>query len=222
MNCLTKSYLNVKGYMWLFFIVISLIFIIFPQIDLLVASFFYNGKSFPLNGTLVESFFYYSVKPVIIGFVLLTVIIYFYNKITKKNILNITSKTIFYIMLVVGIAPGLIVNTTLKEHWGRPRPMQVKEFGGKLEFTPAFIMSKQDGYSFSSGHTAAAFSLMGFALLAHKRRRFWLSLTIVYGVAVSLARMAAGGHFLSDVVTSFFIVWIFTHLFYKLIFKEEI
>ncbi|MDA3909420.1 MAG: phosphatase PAP2 family protein [Sulfurimonas sp.] len=48
-----------------------------------------------------------------------------------------------------------------------------------------------------------------------------MALALTFGTSVSLARMAAGGHFLSDVVTSFFIVYITTHILYKLIFKEE-
>jgi len=86
---------------------------------------------------------------------------------------------------------------------------------------PAFMMSNQDGYSFSSGHAAAAFSLLGFALLAKRRQKLFITTVLVYGTLVSLARMAAGGHFLSDVVTSFFIVYIATHVLYKLIFKED-
>jgi len=215
------NYLNVNIYVWISFLVLSVLFILFPQIDMYIANLFYDGDSFPLNRTPIEEFFYYSVKPLLMGFVVITISIYLYNKITKKDILKINSKVILYVLLVLGIAPGLIVNTTLKENWGRARPAQIKEFGGTKEFTPAFIISDQDGYSFSSGHTAAAFSLIGFALLANKRRKFWLILSITYGISVSLARMAAGGHFLSDVVTSFFIVWIFTHIFYKLIFKKD-
>ncbi len=221
MSYLTKKYINVKGYIWVSFLFSSLIFVFFPQIDIYVAKLFYDGKSFPINKTPIEEFFYYSVKPIIFIFIFSSLFIYIYNKITKKNIFNITSKVILYILLVLSIAPGLIVNTTLKENWGRARPAQIKEFGGKKSFTPAFVLSNQNGYSFSSGHSAAAFSLIGFALLFKKRKKFWLYLSVSYGVAVSLARMAAGGHFLSDVVTSFFIVWIFTHIFYKLIFKRD-
>ena len=220
MSYLKKNYINVKGYVWLLFFIFSIIFVTFPQIDIFVANLFYDGKDFPLNNTPLESFFYYSVKPLVIGFATITLLIYFYNKITKKNILTINAKALLYVALTLGIAPGLVVNTTLKENWGRARPAQIKEFGGKKEFTPAFIISNQNGYSFSSGHTAAAFSLIGFALL-FKRYSFLMPLILIYATCVSLARMGAGGHFLSDVVTSFFIVWIFTHIFYKLIFKEE-
>lgn len=218
---MNKKYLNVKLYFWLLFLVSSLIFILFPQIDLFVTSIFYDGKSFPMNNTWIESLFYYSVKPLIIIFILSTLSIFIYNRLNKKNILNVNAKVILYVVLVLSIAPGLIVNATLKENWGRARPAQTINFGGNKEFTPAFIVSDQGGYSFSSGHSAAAFSLMGFALLAKRRRQLWLNLAITYGISVSIARMAAGGHFFSDVVTSFFIVWIGTHIFYKVIFKED-
>jgi len=221
MAFMNKNYFNVKAYIWLAFLTLSLIFILFPEIDLFIANLFYDGKSFWANGTPLEDFLYHSVKPLILFLVFSSVVIYIYNSISKKNILNINSKVMLYLLLVLTIAPGLIVNSTLKDNWGRARPAQVIEFGGKKEFTPAFIMSDQDGYSFSSGHTAAAFSLIGFALLAKRRRTLLMSLAISYGIAVSIARMAAGGHFFSDVITSFFIVWIGTHIFYKLIFKED-
>jgi lipid A 4'-phosphatase len=218
---MNKKYLNVKLYIWLLFLVSSIIFVSFPQIDLAVASLFYNGTEFPLNGSWIEEFFYHSVKPLIIIFTLSTIALFIYNYTKKKNLLNINSKAMLYVVLILTIAPLLIVNTTLKENWGRARPAQTIDFGGQKEFTPAYIMSDQDGYSFSSGHTAAAFSLLGFALLAKRRQRLFINIVIVYGVLVSLARMAAGGHFFSDVVTSFFIVWISTHILYKLVFKED-
>jgi lipid A 4'-phosphatase len=206
--------------MWLAFFTLSLIFIFFSQIDLFVANLFYDGKTFPANHTILEEFFYYSVKPILLTFVSFTLLVFIYNFFTKKNILNINAKVLLYLFLSLAIAPGLIVNVTLKENWGRARPAQTTNFGGTKEFTPAFMPSNQNGYSFSSGHTAAAFSLMAFALLARKRQKTWLSLVFSYGILVSIARMASGGHFLSDVVTSFFLVYIFTYIFYGLIFKE--
>jgi lipid A 4'-phosphatase len=218
---MNKKYLNVKLYFWLLFLVSSIIFISFPQIDLEVASLFFDGKSFPLNGSLMEDILYHSVKPLIITFALSSLAIFIYNYVKKKNLLGINSKAMLFIVLFLTIAPALIVNTTLKENWGRARPAQTINFGGDKKFTPAFIPSNQGGYSFSSGHSAAAFSLLGFALLAKRRQKFFITTVIIYGTLVSLARMAAGGHFFSDVVTSFFIVYISTHVLYKLVFKED-
>ncbi|MCD6433068.1 MAG: phosphatase PAP2 family protein [Sulfurimonas sp.] len=218
---MNKKYLNVELYFWLLFLISSLIFIFFPQIDLYISNLFYDGKTFPANKTWYEELFYYSVKPIIITLALSSLAIFLYNFFKKKNILNINAKVILYLLLVLGIAPGLIVNATLKENWGRARPAQTINFGGDKEFTPAFIPSNQDGYSFSSGHAAAAFSLLGFALLAKNRRKIWITLALTFGILVSLARVSAGGHFFSDVVTSFFIVYIFTYIFYMLILKEQ-
>lgn len=218
---MNTKYLNIKLYFWLLFLASSLLFIFFPQIDLYISGLFYDGKGFPANGTWMEELFYYSVQPLIIAFALSTLALFAYNFFTKKSILNINAKVVLYLLLVLGVAPGLIVNATLKENWGRARPSETTNFGGTKEFTPAFIPSNQGGYSFSSGHAAAAFSLIGFALLAQKRKKLWMSLAFAYGVFVSIARMSAGGHFLSDVVTSFFIVTLFTYIFHMLVLQKE-
>lgn len=218
---LNKNYYNVKLYMWVSFLILSIIFILFPQIDIFISSRFYDGNSFYLKGTLFERFFYKSVPVLLIALTLSTLLIFIYNKIKRHNVLNVNGKVVLYIFLVLSIAPGLIVNATLKENWGRARPAQIKEFGGDKTFTPAFILSDQHGHSFSSGHTSAAFAFVGFALLARKRRRFWMTLAISYGILVSFARLIAGGHFLSDIITSFFIVWIVTHMLYRVIFKRD-
>ncbi len=218
---MNKKYLNVPLYIWLSFAVLSLIFVFVPEVDMYVSGLFYNGENFPANKSVIEQFFYHSVRTIIIILASATLAIYIYNKIKKKNILNITGRVVIFIFLTLTIAPGLVVNAFLKDNWGRPRPNQTIQYGGNMQFTPAFIPSNQDGYSFSSGHTAAAFSLIGFALLAKRRKRVWISLALTYGVLVSVARMAAGGHFLSDVVTSFFIVYITTLFLYGLLIDKK-
>jgi lipid A 4'-phosphatase len=218
---LNKKYLNVQVYIWLAFLITSTIFVMFPQIDLYVTSFFYNENTFLLKDSMFERFFYKSV-PIMISITSIgSIAIFIYNQITKKNILNINKRAILFIILFLSIAPGLIVNSILKEHWGRARPAQTIQFGGNMQFTPAFVISPENGNSFSCGHGAAAFSMLGFALLAKRRRKLWITLALTYGVLVSIARIIAGGHFLSDTVTSFFIVYISTYILYKLIMKDE-
>jgi lipid A 4'-phosphatase len=218
---LNKKYFNVRLYIWISFLLLSIFFVLFPQIDITISAPFYNGENFYLKGSFFERFFYNSVKVLLVLSTILSLGIYIYNRVKKKNLFGIDSKTIIFIVLVLSLAPGLIVNTALKDHWGRARPAQITQFGGDKKFTPAFVLSNQNGHSFSSGHTAAAFSFIGFALLAKRRRKFWMSLAITYGILVSFARLIAGGHFFSDIVTSFFIVWIVTHLLYRLIFKRD-
>lgn len=218
---MNRSYLNVKLYIWFSFTVLSLLFVFFPSIDLYAANFFYDGTSFPMTGTLYERFFFQSVRAVTAFMIIVYLIIIIHYIFTKRTIFNLNKKVLLYIFLVLSIAPGLIVNSVLKEHMGRARPVDIVQFGGNKEFTPAFIPSNQGGNSFTSGHAAAAFSMTGFALLATRRRKMWMGIALSYGVAVIIARMGAGGHFLSDNVTSFFIVFISTHILYKLIFKKD-
>ena len=113
---LNKNYFNVKLYMWLSALFFSLFFIFFPQIDIQTSALFYDGHSFYLKGSLFERFFYNSVKIMLISFTLGSISIYFYNKIKKKNILGVNGKVMLYIILVLSIAPGLIVNATLKDY----------------------------------------------------------------------------------------------------------
>ncbi len=113
-------------------------------------------------------------------------------------------KTILFLLLLFALAPGLIANTLLKDHWGRPRPSQVVEFGGTKPFTPALEPGGQcdRNCSFVSGHGAMAFSLIGFAFLpaTSRRRRQVGAALFAFGSFVGLARIAQGGHFLSDTV----------------------
>lgn len=175
-----------------------------------------------MNGTWIEELLYNSIQPVVGLAIALPILVWIYNLITKKDLLHVNKRVILYLLLVVAIGPGIIVNDIFKDHWGRARPAETTMFGGHKEFTPAFVLSDQGGYSFSCGHAAGAFFLIALALLAKKRRTFWMSLALSYGVAISFIRIAAGGHFFSDTIVSFFIVYITTLIFYGLFFKEEI
>jgi membrane-associated PAP2 superfamily phosphatase len=113
-----------------------------------------------------------------------------------------------YLLLVLALGPGLIVNGLLKEHWGRARPVNCVEFGGSQTFTPAFVFSDQGGKSFSSGHAAgsAYWVVVALVLARGLRRRYWLGLAVGYSLLVAWARLAAGGHFFSDILISWLIL----------------
>lgn len=114
------------------------------------------------------------------------------------------------LLVVLAIGPGLVVNGILKEHWGRARPRDVTEFGGDRRFTPAFVISDQceRNCSFTAGHPSAGFALaaLGYAYSSRRRRRQVIAAATGFGLLVGLARVAAGGHFLSDVLFSGVIV----------------
>ncbi|CVI54501.1 phosphatase PAP2 family protein [Agrobacterium leguminum] len=108
------------------------------------------------------------------------------------------------------LCAGLLVNGVLKATIGRARPFSVTEFGGQQLFTPPFQYSAQcySNCSFSSGETAliASFFLPLCVLVWPRlQRRGRLAMGgIAAGMIVLMSglRIAAGGHFLSDVVMS--------------------
>ncbi|MBG0509918.1 phosphatase PAP2 family protein [Agrobacterium sp. MOPV5] len=110
----------------------------------------------------------------------------------------------------VVLCAGLLVNGVLKATIGRARPFSVTEFGGQQLFTPPFQYSAQcySNCSFSSGETAliASFFLPLCVLVWPRlQRRGRLAMGgIAAGMIVLMSglRIAAGGHFLSDVVMS--------------------
>ncbi len=216
-----KAFFNsISPLMWLLIVLFSALFVLFPQIDIYFSELFYSDElGFIYSNHWLENVLYVSVRYLLIVMNISALILWLYNRFSKKNILDFNGKKLLFILLVLAIGSGLIVNALLKENWGRARPAQTTTFGGNLSFTPAFVLSDQGGYSFSSGHASAAFALIAFAMLANRHKKFWMILAISYGFAVGLARIVAGGHFLSDVIVSFFIIFITSKMLYYLMFK---
>jgi membrane-associated phospholipid phosphatase len=121
---------------------------------------------------------------------------------------RITGRQLSFLLILLALVPGLLINQVFKEHWGRARPIQLEQFGGDRTFSPAFVPSDQGGGAFSSGHVAAAAWLVAVAVVLFGVQSRWTGLALLYLIAMMIARMAAGAHFLSDTLTSMMLVWL--------------
>jgi membrane-associated PAP2 superfamily phosphatase len=132
-----------------------------------------------------------------------------------------------FLLLVFGLGPGLIINTAFKEHWGRPRPHQLVEFGGTQTFVPVGTPGAwgAQNSSFPSGHAAVAFFLIAPAFITDGRRphlaRRLLWCGFLFGAGMSITRVVQGGHFVSDVVWSAGIVYLTCVVLARVILKPR-
>lgn len=116
-----------------------------------------------------------------------------------------------FLLLSLILGPGLLVNTVLKDSWGRARPRDVSAFGGDLPFTGPWAMVDHcaRNCSFVSGEASSAIFLLAVAVLVPASwRKATVIGTLLFALALSVNRIAFGGHFLSDVV----IAWLLTLL----------
>ncbi len=109
-----------------------------------------------------------------------------------------------FILLSVILGPGLLVNGLFKDHWGRPRPRQVQELGGAYPYVPPLLRAATPGKSFPCGHCSVGFLYaLGWWIWRRQHSRLArasLAAGLGLGSLLGLGRMAAGGHFLSDVM----------------------
>lgn len=213
---------GIGRYFIIFTLLAVLIFPFFPEIDIWFTNLFYDG-SFYLNDRPWVQFFYRYAQlfAVVVGIISLISLIV--SHFRKKEHFGVKKVVWAYLLLVLLVGPGLVVNIIFKDNWGRARPHQTEIFGGNKTFTPAFVMTDQcnRNCSFSSGHAAAGFFFIALALMARKNRTFYLSLAILFGAMIGFGRIVQGAHFLSDVVFSFIFVYIVANVLYHVMLKRD-
>ena len=191
---------------WIAFVLLALLFVLFPQLDLWISRWFYDpvAQRWPWNDNAVVISVYELLRyapffsvPLLLAAVALTFVKSGIDKAQRR----------IWVFLLAGLlaGPGLLVHSIVKEVYERPRPRAVQEFGGQETFVPAFVISQdcqRSCTSFVSGHAAMGFWLMAFAWVF--RRRSWLWAGIALGLLASAGRVVQGGHFLSDTLMSGF------------------
>jgi membrane-associated phospholipid phosphatase len=131
-------------------------------------------------------------------------------------------RSVVFLLGTLALAPGVLANTVLKEHWGRPRPIEVRGFTGSDAFVPWWDPrgACDQNCSFISGEAAGAFWTLAPAALAPPPvRPLAYAAALAFGAAVGVIRIGMGGHFFTDIafagVFTFLIIW----LAYALLFR---
>lgn len=181
----------------------SLVFYVFPGVDLTVSRWFYDAPdgfvladSRPLRALRASSTW-------IIAGVLLLALFQVARHALAGRMAGQGARRSVWLMSCLVAGPGLLVNGLLKDHWGRPRPIATDVFGGEAPFQKVWVISDwcDRNCSFVSGEASSAAWLVAAALIAPRRIRTAVTtLAAVYAFALSINRIAFGGHYLSDIV----------------------
>lgn len=200
------------------FLISSLVLVQFSDLDIRMSNFFFDN-SFYLNARWWAKFLNGFVDYFLYTTMTAIVSIYAFNRFTKRAVCSIDGRKVLYLLLVLVVGAGLLVNVIFKDNFGRARPRDIEEFGGSKHFTPAFVMTSECNHncSFSSGHGAGALFSVALAL-ALSRKRAALLAAFAFGGLVSFSRVASGAHYFSDSVVSFFVMVIVADLFYYCMF----
>jgi membrane-associated PAP2 superfamily phosphatase len=205
----------------------GLLFGLFPQLDLAISHHFYeyidanhNVFAWRVNhsammardiglwiGTLL-------IMPAVCALALKLII--------PRRKLLMSGRAIVFLIVTLGLGPGLLVNGALKEYWGRPRPIDVMQFGGGQHFV-SWWDTRGDcpgNCSFVSGDVSGAFWTLAPAALAPPQwRALAYGAALALGTGMGMLRIMAGGHFVTDVVFAgiftFLIIWVVYALIYR-------
>lgn len=203
-----------------------LFFLIFPNVDIGVASHFYDpstqGFVGGYDGALGFLHWFARFFPI---FFSIGVILFLLGSLFIKCFQIKHRKEVFFVAVCLWIGPGLVVNYIFKDHWGRPRPVMVQEFSGDMVFQKPFVISNQCGKncSFVCGDASMGFWLFAFMplLVTRKKKLVAFTAAILAGGGLGWMRMAQGGHFFSDVIFCGVFVYICTWLIYWVMYERK-
>jgi lipid A 4'-phosphatase len=194
----------------LFGFLMLLLFGLLPSVDLAITSFFFAGnRRFPANEWAFVQIAYRMVpwfgRSLLIVMALVLVL-----GLLRPATVPVHWRRRAAVLLLVALFGAGFFTETLKTSFGRPRPAQVVEFGGRVPFH-AILQPSLDcsgNCSFVSGHATTGFGLMALGLFGGLRtRRRWWWIGTVSGFVFGGLRIAQGAHFASDVVFAMVVMW---------------
>jgi lipid A 4'-phosphatase len=204
--------------------VVGVVFGVRPQLDLDIAALFYNPTTHAFIAWYSDAVEY--ARDAASWLITLIVAPAFFAVAGKIAMplrrMVISGRAVLFLIATLALGPGVLTNSILKEHSARERPLDVVELGGKERFTPwwDFRGPCPENCSFVAGEASGAFWTLAPAALAPPP---WRPLAyggaIAFGIAIGVLRMAAGGHFFTDVVFAgvlmFVLIWTCHGLIYR-------
>ena len=188
-------------------IVFSGVFFFFSDLDKIISSYFYDFSvnSWDWQNFIFIKFFYaYGGLPQLFILNILWVFLLI-GWFQGKKIVSFKKS----LLIIVSIFLSEFFVSICKEIFARARPRDIILFGGDKAFTSLWSIG-EGGISFPSSHAKSGFILVVlfyfFIFSRPKIAFFFLIFNLLWGAAISFARIAVGGHFFSDVFFALILV----------------
>jgi membrane-associated phospholipid phosphatase len=204
----------------------GIVFAIDPRLDLQVTSLFYDGigHRFPAAADPHAVWLRGKSTWIFTAFAVCVAAAVLARAALPSRLFPVSTRAVVFLALTLVLGPGLLVNGLLKEHWSRPRPGEVVEFGGTLPFVPWWDPRGrcEQNCSFVSGETSGAtWSVAPALLLPGGARIIALAAAGLFTAVVSGLRLAFGGHFASDVLFAVLLTLAVIWAVYGLVFRVD-
>ena len=221
LKSLFSLYLSFNFYVKILIIMLalSIIFFLFPNIDITVSGLFFGQDgSFLANE---QDWFIYFIRKMILP--LLALLVFFIpivaavkQYIYGEKILNKSLRDWTFLFSSLVLGTGVIVNSIFKSFWGRARPNDTLVFGGEQPFTIPWLNVDycEANCSFVSGDVS--FFTLSLAILLIFNKQTWNIFAYSAIILISLLRIMEGDHFLSDTIMSFIITYVVIRVLYDL------
>ena len=205
------------------------LFVLFPDLDIATSRLFYDGAIFPIaNSRPIEALrrVLYAAEDLMALFTVAALMMATHR---KAPVLNQSARDWLFQLSIFLLGPGLMVNLILKPLWGRVRPYHITDFGGPDPFTPVWTLSHQclKNCSFPSGEMAGAMALtITLMMILHANPsanpyRLGQAAALSLPLVTAWQRIAAGRHFLSDILFSALAVPLIAALLALLFYPEK-
>ena len=190
------------------------LFALWPGIDLWVSGLFYDSvQGFWVDRLALPDALRRTIWAASGAMILIAAAALAGDALRGRAAFGVPARVWTFILLLYALGPGLLVDGILKRYWGRARPAYIIDFGGTQTFTAPHEITAQcaRNCSFTAGEMAGAVALSVtlFVLLAYRARPVtpvWRAAVLALPLLTGLHRIAAGRHFLSDVILSTLLV----------------
>src|SRR5882724_6972977 len=112
-------------------LVVGLVFELWPELDLAVAAPFFDRQRDGFWRALDPT--YWRWRDIVTWLVTLVaapaIVAPLLKLIRPRRPLLIPGRAILLMLITLALGPGVVTNMVLKEHWHRPRPIDVAQFG---------------------------------------------------------------------------------------------